>query len=135
MLPPCVAALAGAGSTPAGRPGTTRTVDWAAADLVAVRSTWDYTERAEEFLAWARAVDGATRLLNGAEVFAWNADKGYLAGLGGVPVVPTRTADHRSTSSRPRSTGSASSVVKPRVGAGGGGVIVVEDPADRAWAR
>ena len=58
------------------------TVDWAAADLVAVRSTWDYIERHEEFVAWARRIAGRTRLLNGPEVFAWNVDKAYLTGLG-----------------------------------------------------
>ena len=104
-------------------------VDWAAADLVAVRSTWDYTQRAAEFLAWARRVDTATALLNGAEVFAWNHDKSYLAGLDGVPAVPTRTADTVAELAAAVAE-FGTSVVKPRVGAGGGGVIVVEDPAD-----
>ncbi len=103
-------------------------VDWAAADLVAVRSTWDYTDRVQEFLAWARDVDGRTLLLNGADVFAWNHDKAYLAGLT-VPVVPTRTADSvEELSAAVAAFGT--SVVKPRVGAAGGGVIVVDDPAD-----
>ena len=53
-------------------------VDWAAADLVAVRSTWDYHRRCAAALAWARAVERDTVLLNGADVFAWNADKAYL---------------------------------------------------------
>ncbi len=104
-------------------------VDWAAADLVAVRSTWDYTERAEEFLAWARKVDAATRLLNGADVFTWNHDKAYLAGLGPVRAVPTRTAGTREELAA-AVTEFGTAVVKPRVGAGGGGVIVVDDPAD-----
>ena len=103
-------------------------VDWPAADLVAVRSTWDYTERAEEFLAWARKVDAATRLLNGADVFAWNHDKAYLAGLA-VSAVPTRTAGTREELAA-AVTDFGTAVVKPRVGAGGGGVIVVDDPAD-----
>src|SRR4051794_35612026 len=64
-------------------------VDWAAADLVAVRSTWDYQRRLPEFLAWAGAVTSETVLLNGADVFAWNADKSYLTDLGELPVVPT----------------------------------------------
>ena len=104
-------------------------VDWATADLVAVRSTWDYTEHPEEFLAWARKVDAATRLLNGAEVFTWNHDKAYLAGLGPVPAVPTRTAGTREELAA-AVTEFGTAVVKPRVGAGGGGVIVVDDPAD-----
>ena len=69
-------------------------VDWAGADLVAVRSTWDYHRRLPAFLAWARQVAEVTVLLNGAEVFAWNADKAYLAELAGaVPVVPTALLD------------------------------------------
>jgi glutathione synthase/RimK-type ligase-like ATP-grasp enzyme len=56
-----------------------------------VRSTWDYTTRRDEFLAWARHVDGSTRLANPAATIAWNTDKRYLADLAaaGVPVVPT----------------------------------------------
>ncbi len=105
-------------------------VDWAAADLVAVRSTWDYIERHEEFVAWARRAGEATQVLNGAEVFAWNVDKAYLTGLGdGLPVVPTRTASTvEELSAGVREFGTA--VVKPRVGAGGAGVLVVDDPDD-----
>ncbi len=63
-------------------------VDWASYDLVVVRSTWDYTWRRDEFLAWAASVPS---LQNPAEVLAWNTDKRYLAELAdaGVPVVPT----------------------------------------------
>ncbi|MFP5356780.1 MAG: hypothetical protein ACLGIK_16905, partial [Gemmatimonadota bacterium] len=38
-------------------------VDWAAADAVVVRSTWNYAPRRDEFLAWARRVEAATRLV------------------------------------------------------------------------
>lgn len=105
-------------------------VDWSAADLVAVRSTWDYIERHEEFVAWARYVDARSRLLNGAEMFAWNVDKAYLTGLDhGLPVVPTRTASTvQELADRVRELGTA--VVKPRIGAAGAGVLVVDDPAD-----
>ena len=57
-------------------------VDWSAADLVAVRSTWDYHRRLPEFLDWARATEAVAPVLNGADVFAWNADKSYLLALG-----------------------------------------------------
>jgi glutathione synthase/RimK-type ligase-like ATP-grasp enzyme len=97
-------------------------VDWGSAGLVAVRSTWDYDTRLPEFLDWAGAV--GPRLLNGVEVFAWNTDKTYLVELAaaGLPVVPTRPAGE----ARPFET----TVLKPRVGAGGRGVVVVgpEDP-------
>ena len=104
-------------------------VDWAAARMVAVRSTWDYIGRYVEFLAWARRVDDATHLLNGADVFAWNVDKGYLAALDGVPVVPTVTADDLAEL-RAGVERFGTAVVKPRIGAGGAGVLVVDDPAD-----
>ncbi|MDR1798588.1 MAG: hypothetical protein LBR19_01675 [Bifidobacteriaceae bacterium] len=63
-------------------------VDWDAFDLSIVRSTWDYADRREEFLAWARTVP---RLANPAPVLEWNTDKHYLKDLAalGVPVVPT----------------------------------------------
>jgi glutathione synthase/RimK-type ligase-like ATP-grasp enzyme len=106
------------------------TVDWAAADLVAVRSTWDYMARHEEFVAWARRVAGMTRLLNGPEVFAWNVDKAYLTGLDqGLAVVPTRSAATvEELVAGVREFGIA--VVKPRIAADGVGVLVVDDPDD-----
>lgn len=63
-------------------------VDWSAFGLVVVRSTWDYVERRDAFLAWAREVP---RLANPPEVLAWSTDKRYLAELAaaGLPVVPT----------------------------------------------
>ncbi|MDL4770977.1 MULTISPECIES: ATP-grasp domain-containing protein [Thermomonosporaceae] len=62
--------------------------DWSSHDLVIIRSTWDYTTRRDEFLAWAR---GLPRLLNPVDVLSWNTDKRYLRELAdaGVPVVPT----------------------------------------------
>ncbi|NPD05178.1 hypothetical protein HN031_10855 [Nocardioides sp. zg-1308] len=108
-------------------------VDWAAADLVAVRSTWDYVTRHTEFLEWAGSLDQA-RLLNGADVFAWNHDKRYLADLGDLPAVPTLLADDRaSLAAAVAELGTA--VVKPRVGAGGAGLIVVTDPDDPRLGR
>lgn len=111
-------------------------VDWAAADLVAVRSTWDYVTRHADFLAWAASLDQA-RLLNGADVFAWNHDKRYLAELPeliGLPAVPTLLGDDRAAlADAVRHFGTA--VVKPRVGAGGAGLIVVSDPDDPRLGR
>jgi glutathione synthase/RimK-type ligase-like ATP-grasp enzyme len=65
--------------------------DWARADLVVIRSTWDYVHRLDEFVSWIQLVDDATTLVNPASVVQWNAHKRYLAELAdaGVPVVPT----------------------------------------------
>jgi glutathione synthase/RimK-type ligase-like ATP-grasp enzyme len=51
-------------------------VDWALYDLVVVRSAWDYSLRRDQFVSWARRVP---RLLNPADVIAWNTDKRYLS--------------------------------------------------------
>ena len=108
-------------------------VDWAAADLVAVRSTWDYHRRLPEFLAWAHRVEQGTALLNGAAVFAWNADKSYLAELADVvPMVPTALLDDTDlagglTAGLERW---GSVVIKPRTGAGGAGLVVAESFTD-----
>src|SRR5688500_5290195 len=108
-------------------------IDWAAADLVAVRSTWDYVTRHADFLAWAASLDQAG-LLNGADVFAWNHDKRYLTELGDLPTVPTLLAEDRAgLAEAVRHFGTA--VVKPRVGAGGAGLLVVTDPDDPRLGR
>lgn len=62
---------------------------WDSYDLVLIRSTWDYFDRLEEFLAWVDRVDSVTRIVNPPSVIRWNSHKGYLAGLGaaGVPVL------------------------------------------------
>lgn len=91
-------------------------VDWNASAVV-LRSTWDYTLRREEFLAWARSVP---RLLNPAPVVEWNSDKLYLRELkdAGVPTVPTAWAFPNEAFELPRGV---EYVVKPSVGAGSRG--------------
>jgi hypothetical protein len=70
-------------------------VRWDGFDLVVVRSTWDYTDRPEQFLEWARRVESVTTLANPAATPSWNTDKHYLDALAraGVPVVPTSFID------------------------------------------
>ena len=62
--------------------------DWAAYDLAVLRSPWDYVPRRDDFIAWAGRVP---RLLNPADVIAWNTDKRYLGELAatGAPVIAT----------------------------------------------
>lgn len=110
-------------------------VDWGSAGLVAARSPWDYAARPAEFLAWADRL--GDRLLNGPDVFAWNHDKSYLADLhdsGELPVVPTRLARTRQEFAAALAEYGVM-VVKPRVGAGGAGLIVVDDADDPRLGR
>jgi O-ureido-D-serine cyclo-ligase len=66
-------------------------VDWRHYALALVRSTWDYTQRLPEFLAWIERVASLTTLLNPPALLRWNTDKHYLAELArrGLPVVPS----------------------------------------------
>lgn len=102
-------------------------VAWASAGLVAVRSPWDYERRRDEFVAWAHRVEAVTRLVNPARALAWNTDKGYLCELQdtGLPVVPTLTAAAEDELQL-AIAGFDRAVVKPRVGAGGRGVVLFD---------
>ncbi len=62
---------------------------WGGFEAVVVRSTWDYTSRHEEFVAWAETV--GERLHNSPAAIRWNTDKRYLRELAdaGLPVVET----------------------------------------------
>jgi glutathione synthase/RimK-type ligase-like ATP-grasp enzyme len=66
-------------------------VDWTAFDLALLRSTWDYTQRLEEFLDWITRAAASTTLLNPLAVVRWNTDKHYLHDLAqaGVATVPS----------------------------------------------
>ncbi|KGM13914.1 ATP-grasp domain-containing protein [Cellulomonas bogoriensis] len=88
---PLLDALRARGATAEAVVWDDESVDWAAYDLVVVRSTWDYAKRPDVFLEWAERVDSVTRLANPASVIRWNADKHYLRELedAGVAVVPT----------------------------------------------
>lgn len=69
-------------------------------DLAVIRSTWDYTRRVDEFVAWAARIELAMKgkpagqggaLMNPASVVRWNTHKRYLTELAkeGVAIVPT----------------------------------------------
>jgi glutathione synthase/RimK-type ligase-like ATP-grasp enzyme len=103
---------------------------WERFDLVLPRSTWDYAERREAFLAWAASVP---RVLNPLAVLEWNTDKQrYLTDLAaaGVPIVPTVFVDPGEELDVPEEP----FVVKPAVSAGGRSSARF-DPAERDAAR
>ena len=126
-------ALTGRGVDAAWAAWDDASVDWAGADLVAVRATWDYHRRLAPFLAWARRVEATSTLLNGVDTFAWNHDKGYLLELGAtVPVVPSEPApdDDLLGGLRRGLTRWGTVVVKPRIGASGVGLVVADRTDD-----
>lgn len=130
----------GATATPLVWDDTTLDDDaWASYDLVVVRSTWDYAERLDEFLAWVDRVAALTRLENPPALLRWTTDKRYLADLAaaGVPTVPSAfVAPHEAGASVDHPYLDVEHVVKPSVGAGSRGALRFgADEADRSRAH
>jgi hypothetical protein len=124
-LPPLLTALDEAGVPAAAADWDDPEVDWASFDLALLRSTWDYTERFAEFLAWADRVAQLTTLLNPPPVIRWNTDKHYLRDLAraGIPTVPTQFVEPGENAAQAlvrfiAQQRSTEWVVKPAVGAG-----------------
>jgi hypothetical protein len=107
--------LASRGVEASSEPWDDPAVEWDGFDLVVIRSTWDYSLRRDEFLAWTDRI--GDRLENSPAVIRWNSDKRYLGDLrdAGLPVVETRFVDPGDPP--PRIDGEV--VVKPTVSAGG----------------
>jgi glutathione synthase/RimK-type ligase-like ATP-grasp enzyme len=91
-------------------------VRWAAYDRVVLRSTWDYPQRLDRFLAWLDEVAAVTDLRNPVPMVRWSLDKHYLAELdaAGVAVTPTVYVEPGERPSFP----DGEFIVKPAIGAG-----------------
>ena len=65
--------------------------DWGRCDACLIRTTWDYQDHHEAFVAWAARVATQTRLFNPFELVQWNTDKHYLRDLEsrGVSIIET----------------------------------------------
>ena len=90
-------------------------------DAAIIRTCWDYTARAEEFLATLEAHErGGLRVYNSPSVVRWNARKTYLKELGAsaIETVWTERADARTVAQAFDTLDAAEIVVKPQVGAG-----------------
>jgi glutathione synthase/RimK-type ligase-like ATP-grasp enzyme len=90
-------------------------------DAAIIRSCWDYTGRADEFVAVLEAQERAgLRIFNSSSVVRWNARKTYLRELGAAAIetVWTECADARAIAHAFDALDAAEIVVKPQVGAG-----------------
>lgn len=109
-------------------------VDWARHDAVLVRTTWDYFEHYDAFLAW---LDRLERLgmpvINPVALMRWNSDKRYLLQLAslGVPAIPTRLAASAALHEAAAAFQGRDVVVKPVVSGGAWRTVrgTVGDPA------
>lgn len=100
-------------------------VDWSRYRLVALRSTWDYSLRLDDFLAWLDRTARLTRVVNPPAVVRWNLDKHYLGELrrAGAAIVPTTFVEPGDDAGRSigqflREESAAEVVIKPVVGSG-----------------
>ncbi len=97
-------------------------IQWNAFDAVLIRTTWDYMEKRDDYVAWAKRVESQTRLFNPAKVVEWNTRKTYLRELEcqGVHIAPTRWLDRASShdvASIMRAHGWTRGFIKPVIGA------------------
>lgn len=99
------------------------------ADLIVVRSTWDYPLAIDDFRRWLGGLENDPRVVNHPALMRWNFTKRYLMWLGveGAPLPPTRFA-----APNPRDIAAAmdqlevdEAVVKPIIGATASGLSIV----------
>src|SRR5579883_470803 len=97
---------------------------FAAADLVVLRSNWDYHHAPAAFVAWLGWLDAlGTPVFNQPALVRWNLDKGYLLELAGRGANVPRTLVVENEPAAIRAAvagfGGAPVVLKPAVGASG----------------
>ncbi|MHB8438024.1 MAG: ATP-grasp domain-containing protein [Acidimicrobiales bacterium] len=90
-MAPLLGALRDLGMQAEATPWIDADVRWDRFDLVVMRSPWDYSGRAADFLAWLGRVRAEVPVLNCPDLIAWNLDKHYIADLAsaGVSCVPS----------------------------------------------
>lgn len=97
---------------------------WSDAELVLVRTTWDYHDHLPQFESWLHELDAAdVQVVNPAAAMRWNLRKGYLLDLAahGAAIIPVELAPAGST----LEPAGHVRVVKPEVGAGSSGARLV----------
>lgn len=113
---------------------------FAEADLIVVRSTWDYTDDDKAFEQWLERLSTYPVVINSPSLMRWNMTKSYLLELAqkGAPLPPTVSAkpDVASIATAMDALGLEEAVVKPQIGAGADGLSIVrkDDPNGAAKA-
>lgn len=111
-----------------------------AADAVVVRSTWDYWDNLDGFLAWFDRLGQLPHVYNPPSLMKWNVSKRYLSRLQemGACLPPTRfcAATPGDFAAAMTDLGIVEAVAKPVISGGGVGVSIIRasDPASLAAA-
>lgn len=98
-------------------------VDWSAWPLALLRTTWDYVDRFDEFMAWLGRVEARTTLLNPPSLLRWNVDKRYLwelerRGVHSVPGVLLEQGSPATLAELMQAHGLDEAVLKPVISSG-----------------
>ena len=117
-------------------------MDWNVFDAVIIRSTWDYQQAPDRFIATLEAIEtSSARLFNPLSICKWNLNKTYLRELeqSGVPIIPSEwpaRLDRAGLDSLFHRLGCPKIVIKPVVGANADDTFVVQagDPTNRELA-
>lgn len=95
------------------------TCDWSQYQAAIVRTTWDYTQRLDEFLVALEHISSQTQLINDLSVIQWNSQKTYLKDLcsWGLRIIPTEFSWPNDWGSLFEKWQTETLMVKPQVGA------------------
>jgi glutathione synthase/RimK-type ligase-like ATP-grasp enzyme len=102
--------------------------NFADATLTLIRSTWNYWQAHDAFVAWIERTAAVSILRNPPEIVRWNLHKKYLLDLAqrGIPTIPTRIFARGETVSLAavaRDLGADQVVIKPAVSAASSGTM------------
>ncbi|GJL93683.1 MAG: hypothetical protein DHS20C05_00880 [Hyphococcus sp.] len=110
---------------------------FAKADLIVMRSPWDYPSASQAFASWMEGLKGlkgraglAVKVVNSPSLMRWNLSKRYLLELAeaGAPLGPIRQTEPRADDIAEAMDllGVTQAVVKPLMGATGSGLSLVK---------
>src|SRR5665647_420788 len=94
--------------------------NWSLYDVVIIRTTWDYTQRHQEFLTVLKEIeDSGAQLLNPLSTVKWNYHKGYLSELqeAGIFIVPTVFFEAKDKPKIPDAWNANRFIIKPAISA------------------
>ncbi len=93
--------------------------DWSQYRAAIVRTTWDYTQKLDEFLVALKNISSQTQLVNDHETIRWNAQKTYLRDLKnwGLSIIPTEFSWPQNWTSLFTMWQTDTLMVKPQIGA------------------
>ncbi len=95
------------------------TCDWSQYRTAVVRTTWDYTQKLDEFIKTLAHISSQTQLINDLSVIQWNSQKTYLRDLKawGLRIIPTEFSWPHDWGALFEQWQTTTLMIKPQVGA------------------